>query len=288
VHQETELLVSAIESLKQEPNLFKDYIFPIASAFFTSILGAFIAYLVLNRQENLSLEKEKLSAANKWTLDIERAKSSLISIKSNYHKELNSHPLQRLASIPSIIFKPEPIVENYQDLAFIVPSIEDAASTDDKWSQISRINCMVNNYNSLIHMWKKRNEVNEAFKQSILNTYGNNAFVDISLKDAEAAFGSAGLVPLIDITERCIKLTDQIIIELNDFLEHFPKFAKTKINLKRLKNYGKLIIYSSNDNKLLLDIIKPEVEVDFASVVHLYGESIQVIKKRHTTGYDQL
>ncbi|MBH0012445.1 hypothetical protein I6F66_10095 [Pseudoalteromonas sp. NZS100_1] len=191
-------------------------------------------------------------------------------------------------SIPSIIFKSEPVAENYQNLAFIVPSKEDAVSTENKWSQISRISAMVSNYNALLQMWEKRNEVNEAFKQSILNTYGKDASLKISFKDAEAAFGSSGLVTLIDITERCIKLTDQIIIELNDFLERFPSFAKTKISLKRLKNYGKLISYSNNDNKFLLEIIKPEVEVDFTSVMGLYGESIQVIKKRHTTGYEQL
>ena len=122
MHQETELLVSAIESLKQEQNIFKDYIFPIASAFFTSLLGAFIAYLALNRQESLKLEKEKLIAANKWTLDAERARSSLISIKGNYYKQLQSHPIQRLVSIPTILLKSEPVLENYQDLAFIVPS----------------------------------------------------------------------------------------------------------------------------------------------------------------------
>ena len=285
MHQETELIVTAIESLRQEPNIFKDYIFPIASAFFTSILGASIAYFVLNRQENLQLEKEKLSAANKWTLDIERARSSLISIKNNYHNELKSHPMQRLASIPSIIFKPEPVIENFQDLAFIVP-LEKGSSTNEKWSQIPRINAMVSNYNSLLHMWEKRNELNEAFKQSILTTFGNDAFNSLSLKNAEQAFGSAGLIALIDLTERCIKLTDHIVIEQNDFLENFPDFAKTKINLKRLKNYGRLLSYSNNDNELLLESIKPETEVNFASVEGLYGENIETIRKRHSTGYE--
>jgi hypothetical protein len=47
VHEETELLVNAIEALKQEPNYIKDYIFPIASALFTSVLGAGIAFFTL-------------------------------------------------------------------------------------------------------------------------------------------------------------------------------------------------------------------------------------------------
>ena len=137
-------------------------------------------------------------------------------------------------------------------------------------------------------MWDKRNELNEAFKQSILKTYGNNGLVNITPQSAETAFGSASLVALIDITERCIKLTDHIIIELNDFLENFPKFAKTKIKLKRLKNFGKLIRYSNNDNSFLVELIKPEVKVDFSSVKDLFDETVQDLEKRHTTGYEQL
>ncbi len=286
VHQETELIVSAIESLKQEPNIFKDYIFPIASAFFTSILGAFIAYLALNRQETLQIEKEKLNSANKWTLDIERARASLISFKGNYHKQLSAVPIQRVFAIPSIIIKSEPIIEKYQDLAFIIP-VENSKETEvPKWSQITRINAMVANYNSLLHMWEKRNEINEQFKQSVLATHGNNAYAKLTLADAEAAFGRSDLAILIDLNEKCIKLTDHIIIELNDFLEHFPTFAKTKINLKRLKKFGRLITYSNNSNQVLLDLIKSEIEVDFTSVQNLFGESTENLDARNTTGYE--
>ncbi|WP_076918466.1 hypothetical protein [Pseudoalteromonas sp. SK18] len=286
MHTETELLVSAIESLKQEPNFFKDYIFPIASAFFTSILGGLIAYFALNKQESLQIEKEKLSAANKWTLDIERARASLISIKGNYHKQLTAVPIQRLFAIPSIIIKSEPILESYQDLAFIVPS-EDTKETEfPKWSQITRINAAVANYNSLLHMWEKRNELNEQFKQSVLIKHGNNAFANLSLADAESAFGKSGLAILIDLNEKCIKLTDHIIIELNDFLENFPTFAKTKINLKRLKKVGRLITYSNNANQVLLELIKSEQNVDFTSVQNLFGESTKNLDARNTTGYE--
>ena len=286
VHQETELIVTAIESLKQESNTFKDYIFPIASAFFTSILGAFIAYLALNRQEALQLEKEKLNAANKWTLEIERARSSLIAIKGNYHKRLSSVPLQRLFTIPSIIIKSEPILDSYQDLAFIVPSEDSKETEPPKWSQITRVNSAVANYNSLLNMWEKRNELNEQFKQAILTKHGNNAFSNLSLEDAESAFGKSGLAIIIDLNEKCIKLTDHIIIELNDFLENFPSFAKTKINLKRLKKFGRLITYSNNSNPVLLELIKNEEKVDFSSVQNLFGEPTKVLDSRNTTGYE--
>lgn len=56
MHNETELIVNAIESLRQEGSIFKDYIFPIASAFFTS---AGIAYKSFRYQDDIKIEKEK-------------------------------------------------------------------------------------------------------------------------------------------------------------------------------------------------------------------------------------
>ena len=107
-----------------------------------------------------------MRAANKWTLDIERARATLISIKSNYHKKLDSNPLGRIASIPTIIFRSEPVVENYQDLAFIVPSEEESTSNQFIWSQIPRMHRMIGSYKNLLLIWDKRNEGYDEFKQS--------------------------------------------------------------------------------------------------------------------------
>lgn len=284
MHQETELIVSAIESLKQTPNFFKDYIFPIASAFFTSILGAAIAYFTLNRQEVVQIEKEKMNASNKWTLEIEQARSNLIAIKGNYNGELTELPFQRVFAIPSILFHAESISENFQDLSFIVP--KDTKQDLSKWSQIPRIRAMVSNYNYLLKLWEQRNEVNQNIKEIISASIGNKAYGNLSLQEVENTIDKADLVILIDLTERCITLTDDIIIELDSFLSDFPFFVKTKIDTKRLKKYGTIISYSNNNNQKLLELIKKSPEVDFSSVQHLFGETDKEIKKRHTTGYE--
>ncbi len=286
MHNETELIVSAIEGLKQDPNYLKDYIFPIASAFFTALLGAAIAYFTLNHKEGIQIEKEKMNSANKWTLDAEQARSNLIAIKGNYNGQLTSQPIQRITAIPSILFHAQSISENYQDLSFIVPKSEEANSDLPKWSQIPRIRSMVSNYNYLLKLWTQRNEVNEDFKQLILSSIGNNAYGKLSLPDIEKAIGKANLVILIDLTERCIKLTDEIIIELDSFLKDFPKYVRTRIETKKLKKYGSIITYSNNDNQLLLDLLKKEIDVDFSSVEYLFGESSKQIKERHRSGYE--
>lgn len=58
-------LIEAISSLKQETNYFKEYIFPITMAFFSSFIGALLAYFVFRRQESIVAEKLKLDTINK-------------------------------------------------------------------------------------------------------------------------------------------------------------------------------------------------------------------------------
>lgn len=44
---EIEPIVHAIESLRQEANPFKDYLFPIITGAFSSLLGFVVAYFTL-------------------------------------------------------------------------------------------------------------------------------------------------------------------------------------------------------------------------------------------------
>ncbi|NQY64249.1 MAG: hypothetical protein HRT38_11045 [Alteromonadaceae bacterium] len=145
---------------------------------------------------------------------------------------------------------------------------------------------MVSNYNYLLKLWEQRNEINQKFKEIILTSIGNKAYANLNLQEVEKAIGKANLVILIDFTERCILLTDDIIIELDSFLADFSTFVKTKVDTKRLKKYGTIITYSNNDNQALLDLIKKSPVVDFSSVEHLFGETDGNIKKRHKTGYE--
>jgi hypothetical protein len=283
VHEETELLVKAIEGLKQEPNYIKDYIFPIASALFTSVLGAGIAFFTLRHQEEIQFEKEKMNNANKWTLKIEEARASLIAIKGNYSGELLSDPFQRISAIPTILFHALPIAEDYQDLSFIVPK---EGQESEKWSQITQIRAMVSNYNYILKLWEQRNDLNQAFKEKLLQAHGNNAHMKLSINDVIQAVGRADVVILIDLNERVIKLTDDLIRETDDFLSKFPKYAKSKIKYKRLKKYGSILTFSNNDNKKLLEIIERSPEVDFSPVEDLFGSTAEEINKRHETGYE--
>ncbi|WP_462151117.1 hypothetical protein [Pseudoalteromonas xiamenensis] len=287
MEEKFELLIRAVESLKQEPNIFKDYIFPIVSAFLSALFGALIAYFTLKRQESLKIEKEKLDAANKWTLDIQKARSSLIAIKQNYFKDLSSNPTQRVGSVPTILIKAENITESYADLGFIVPTEAEMKKEDLKWAQISRVDTLVSNFNALLTMWNHRNRVNEEFKLAILKTFGDGPYLNLTLEDAVAAFGQSGMIILIDITERCLKLTDHLIIETNDFLENFPYVVEKKISLKRLKKYSQLLKYHHDGNEKFLEMLELMPETDYSTVTAIFGETEEQLKERHLTGYEQ-
>lgn len=286
MNEEARMLVSAISELKPEANNFKDYFFPIASAFFTSLLGAAIAYCTLKWQEGVQIEKEKMNITNKWVLIAEGARSDLLAIKGNYHGELNDNPFARLLMVPTILIENYPITAEYQELAFIVPSEKSNDESYPKWSQITIVRTMIDNYNLVISLWKQRNILNEEFREKLVASHGNEIVNGVSLEQALAAVSQPFLIKLIDLTERLIKLTDTLVIELDDFLENFPKYARTKIRYKKLKKYGSVLTHSNNNNQLLLALLEKSPEADFSKLEEIFGESNENIKKRHKTGYE--
>jgi hypothetical protein len=281
-----ESLVAAIKSLKQEPTYFKDYIFPIASAFFTSLLGAGIAYFVLKHQEGIQIEKDKMNSTNKWTLLAEQARSNLLAIKQNYQGNLTNSPVQRFTSIPSVLFHADPIAEHYQDLSYIVPKSEKDGTEYHKWSQIPRIRAMISNYNYLLKLWAQRNAILQPLKEEILRKYTEKAYLNVTPEEVIAAIGEANTVKIIDITERAIILTDDILLELTDFMNVFPSYAKTIINIERLKKYGSVLMYSTNGNEMLSALLKRAPVADYKSVEFLFGMDADKINERYKTGYE--
>jgi len=121
MHDGIESLVQAIESLQQESNPLKDYIFPLVTGFFSSILGAFVAYFTLRHRDRTQLEKERINTVNDWSLLAEGAMSSLIAIKYNYHGKLNNNPFQRTLQIRSLIHSTKKLDKNLSSLSFIIP-----------------------------------------------------------------------------------------------------------------------------------------------------------------------
>ena len=287
MHEEVKLIVQAIESLKTESNVFKDYIFPIASAFFSSLLGAGIAYFFFRYQEKIKIEKNKMDIVNKWILLAEDAHLNLIAIKQNYQGKLTDLPLQRALTIPHIIFSPQPILEKYSELSFLAP--KNKIQETEKWCNISRIKVMINNYNLLQDLWKKRNEIVRPIQEKLVAQYSNNSVINVTNEEIFVCVSKVDVLSLVDLTERTVNLTDDILIELEDFLTSFPNYAETLIDTKKIKDYGSVLKYLSNNNDpVIVEILKSSPKVNYQLLANLFGIKAEELEKRYKTGYEEI
>lgn len=286
MNEEIESIVKAIESLQQEANPFKDYLFPLIAAFFSSLLGAFVAYFTISHQDKIKLEKERVHIINDWILLAEGAMQSLIAIKQNYHGKLSTNPFQRTLVTRAFIHTTKKIDKNISELSFIIPKKDDAEAIKVKWRQLPRIRAIIENYNFVIELWNKRSEVGRPLIEKILKDHSNLAHADVSREQIFESVTPADFVVLIDLTEKAINFTDDFIIELNDFIAEFPKIGKSLINAKALKKHGPIITYRVEDNPILLGLIEKVPAVDFTILAPLFGLTVEELKNEFTTGYE--
>jgi hypothetical protein len=285
MHEETELIVKAIEGLNQESNVFKDYMFPLVSGICSSLLGAGVAYFTLRYHENIQIEKQKMDIANEYTIALESAFSSLVAIKSNYHEKINDDPIKRASTIPSILHSSKQLNLDISKLSFIVPKKEDVKSQDIKWRSITRIRSMIHNYNHAFELWEKRNQIERPIKEKIVRDYSRQGYASVSREQIFESVGASAFVSLVDLTEQAVKLTDEIILEISDFLDCFPNVCKSLINIKRLERYGSVVTYNTDGNEKLINMLKKSPVVDYEKLSDLYGESVDEVRKRYDTGY---
>ena len=88
-------------------------------------------------------------------------------------------------------------------------------------------------------MWNIRNEINDKVRIQFFKANNLNiAYADLSDEEIESKINQSDLSCLIDLTERSLRLTDDLIIEFYKFLNEFPAAVSKKIDLNLLKNYG--------------------------------------------------
>lgn len=276
--EDIKILTQAILSLKQETNYFKDYIFPIAIAFFSSFIGALLAYFVFHRQERIVAEKLKLDTVNKWFLLGDELHQSLIAIKFNYYNQLNSDPYQRVFAVPSILLNEENYRFDYHELVFI------SDVNGKKWSNIPYLRTLFSNYSSLISIWKTRNNLNEKVRSQIMKANDKNiTYIDLVDSQIEVFANQSDLATLIDLTETALRLTDDLIIEFHNFLNEFPNTVKDKIKLNLIKNYGFVLRYDSSNNESIKSILKVTPLPNYAKLSIILGRSEEELMARYSS-----
>lgn len=225
-----ENVVNAIESLQSNP--YKDYILPVGSVLVSASVGIFAAHYSVHKQESNRINIANVEAVNDLLLQTASARDNLISIKSNYYKVLDGHPINRLLVIPPIFFDDSKAHVDVSKLSFLH---SDKLSRDvNKWLNVVRINSIFKNYNFLLNMWTKRNELIEEFVFPIVSRKHGNA---IKHQDFIDELGLGKVAEISDVTEQAISLTDDLLIELCCFLEAFSVLSKRKLDPKVLKKY---------------------------------------------------
>lgn len=274
-----QLIAEAILQLKQESSVIKDYIFPIAMALFSSLIGAIVGYRVYLRQEKLTTERGKLDILNKWILIADEIHQSLLALKFNYHGSLTSHPYQRFLAIPSIIGTNKKYQFNYYELAFITDF-----KSNNKWLNVGYLRSLFANYETLLSMWEIRNEFNEKVRIQFLNSKsGNKAYVDLDDAEIELYINQGDLSFLIDITERCLRLTDDLITEFYNFFNEFPHAVAHKVDLNLIKTYGFIIAFDMEKNKAIKPLLVDSPLPDYKKISELSGRSIEELMARYSS-----
>lgn len=270
---EEQLIAEAILQLKQESNVIKDYIFPIAMALFSSLIGAIVGYKVYLRQEKLGIEKEKLNIINKWILLSNEVQQDLLAIKQNYIKGVNKDPYKRIFNIPTILLNKKNYNLEYQELAFI----ENVSPS--KFSHIPYLRTIFENYIDLVSIWAKRNELNDEVKAQIINKIPQNlTYFDVSRELIDKSVDQSKFAALIDLTEIVIRYTDDLIIELESLNNELPLISKKAVDMKCLKNFGSILNYGrSTSIELLSECPLP----DFKKLSTILGRSEEELMARY-------
>lgn len=276
-------IVKAILELKQENNPVKDYIYPLLITSLAALLGLYS----VKYQKYIDAQKEKLEMANKWVVSFQGAFEGLLSIKRTYAGKLTANPLERTASVQEIIHSSKKIDLDLGGLSFIVPEKSDTRAHEDKWRSLPRINSMKNNYNFLIETWEKRNIQAAKIIPKIIKAHAENGVADISFDQIIRCVGQEEFFPYMDLTEYAIKMTDELLVEIYDFVSNFEKSAKECIDIFRVKSYGQVLTYR-NDNEAVIALLAKSPELDYKLLSQLFSTPEAHLRTKYRTGYEDL
>lgn len=275
--QEFEELIKAINGLKEHPNFVKDYFFPIAISIASSVMGFIVAYFTLLYQENTQLQKERINAINDWILSIIEAFNDLVSIKVMYYDKLSENPFHRVSAIRSFVTNGTRIENKISPLSFIA-----IKNKKDKWRDLGLIKAMVSNYNQLIEIWKKRNEIERPIREMLIETYGDLGSARINAEMIFKVVNPSKFIALISLNEQAIKLTDNLLIDMNGFINELPIIGRASIKNKYINKYGPILMPDLNYQKKISFILDKVPEVDYKIFSELLGISEDELRKMYS------
>ncbi len=274
------LLVAAIESLQS--NVLKDYILPIGSVLVSGALGCGVAYYTVNKQESTRIELEKIKSINNTLLSALNIRSSLISIKNNYFEHITSEPVDRMLNIPPVLITKTVTGFDLSALSFLATSNND--ENFNKWVSLDYISTISANYDTLVAVWELRNKTILELRPQVYELYEK----PLNYRRIEQVFGVGRLSQLADLTERCLNMTDDVLVEINCFLIGFSESVKKLVDPRVLAKFSGLISPSLpdfNDYPKAVNIISKVPVVDYESLSEIMHRPVDELVRRYAPIY---
>ncbi|HCZ9037751.1 TPA: hypothetical protein O4F91_004413 [Vibrio alginolyticus] len=228
-----ENIATAIESVQSNP--FRDYILPVGSVLVSGAVGVFAAYYSVHKHESNKAAISNIEAVNSILLSTCNARENLIALKGNYCNQIDSHPINRLLVIPPIFFDSNEIYIDAPKLSFLHAG--KTSRNVPKWLNAARINGMFKNYNFLLEIWAKRNEL---YEEHLLPIVCDKHAGQINHQELISELGLGKVAEISDVTEQAIMFTDDMLVEICCFLEAFSTLSKDTVNLKVSRRYREI------------------------------------------------
>jgi hypothetical protein len=260
-HDDLQLLIKAIESIKPDDNLIKDYVYPIALAFISALMGSLLGYWVILKRTQEETEKDKIDSTNKLLLEAADCFHNLQAIKANYVGKLTEDPAQRLGCVPPILMHHRPSNPEFSGLFYLARATSETfknsttKESQDNFQNIPRIKLIFENYNTALEMWKTRNELVLPIFEAIVSGSSKTAVTNISFNHMTELVGYTKIAQLIDLNEKILSFTDSILSDFMMLMTELPDAAESLISKKIMKKYGKVfkLEFSQKSKSLVLN-----------------------------------
>lgn len=278
-HDDLQLLIKAIESIKPEDNLIKDYFYPIALAFISAVMGSLVGYWVILKRAQEETEKEKIDATNKLLLEAADCFHNLQAIKVNYAGKLTEDPVQRLGCVPPILMHHRPSNPEFAGLFYLARAASKTLKngttkeSQDNFRNIPRVKLIFENYNTALEMWKTRNELALPIFEAVVSGSSTTAVANVSFDRMAELVGYTKIAQLIDLNEKVLSFTDSILSDFMKFMTELPEISESLISKSVMKKYGKVFKLEFNPNSQ--SIVLNRVPVNQNSLNKIIGDAGQ-------------
>lgn len=274
-HEDLQLLVKGIESIKPENNLIKDYVYPVVLAFVSAVMGSLFGYYIILKRTQEEAEKTKIDATNKLILEAIDCFHNLEAIKHNYLGKLTDNPSQRLVSVPPILMHQRPSNPEFAGMFYLAKGASKTfknltfQETQDNFANIPRIKIIFENYNTALEMWKTRNELALPIFETIVSGNSTTGVANVNFHDMVRSTSHAKIAQLIDLNEKVLSLTDNLLADFMKLMTELPKISEQLISKKVMEQYGK--VFKPEFSPETLETVLNSVPVDQEALRKILG-----------------